>query len=449
MFGMFIGWRINMQKLLENKLGIKFLVIGALVVMLLIPIVMIKGLIYDRENMQRTVENDIASSSSGEQTVMGPFIEVEYTEPAISEGKEVERIRNMYILPEQFYLNSKLNSFEKYRGIYKALLYRTQNKAHGQFKLSGMAHIPKERINKISLALAIEDVRGVGLGSKIALAGQTRPIYPGTNVERRPDGIHVKLDKDALDLTQPLDYTINFDLQGMKSLYFVPVGKETSIELDADWPHPSFVGDFLPQQSNITDSGHSARWITNPFSTNMAGTFESCGIKGDCNRHGVRKIGVSLIEPVDHYLKGHRAVNYALMIILLVFATFFLLEIFRAKPIHPIQYGFVGLALAVFYLLLISLSEHIGFGLAYGISSIASVALLSIYVAGMLNSSKQGGICFGAMAVLYAVLYGLLSAEDYALLMGSILCFAVLGLVMTLTRKVDWYSGKMTVTERT
>lgn len=428
-----------MQKLFQNKLGSKFALVGALVVMLLIPLTMIKGLINDRQRMQIKVEQDIAASSSGVQTVSGPFIRVEYQQPVTVKDRTELETRSLFILPESFYVNSELKSFEKFRGIYKALLYRSVNQASGHFDLSPIARLPPEYITDINLAMGIGDVRGIGLGSEITLIDKSYPIHPGTGVSSMPDGIHVKLKLDELEIEKPLNYAINFELQGMRDLFFVPVGKETRIELNADWPHPSFIGDYLPVESTITDAGHSARWETNPFSTNMAGTFETCVINDNCFSSATRKIGVSLIEPVDHYLKSHRAINYALMIILLVFATFFLLEIFRAKPIHPIQYGFVGLALAVFYLLLISMSEHMGFILAYVISALASVSLLSIYVSGMLRSSRQGGICFAVLSTLYAVLYGLLSAEDYALLMGSLLCFVVLGLLMVLTRKVDWY----------
>lgn len=152
-------------------------------------------------------------------------------------------------------------------------------------------------------------------------------------------------------------------------------------------------------------------------------------------------MGVELIDPVDHYLKSHRAINYSLLVITLVFASFFLLELFQARPVHPVQYGFVGLALALFYLLLISLSEHTGFNWAYVISVLASTCLLSVYVGGMLDNTKQGTVFGASLLCLYGLLFGLLEAESYALLMGTLLCFVILSVVMVITRNVDWYQG--------
>lgn len=432
---------------LQNKPGIKLIVIVALTLMLLIPLMMIKGLNYERQATQHQVERDIAASSSGEQTITGPFITVNYHYTVTQYNEQIEKNAQLFILPQSYYVNTDLTTYEKYRGIYKALLYRAKTEATGAFEFSRLHELAPESIDSITLSIGVADVRGIGLGSRVMWGGESYQIHPGSGIEAIPDGIHIKLPLSLTTQSEAVDYQIDFELQGMKDLYFVPVGKETRIDLTADWPHPSFAGDYLPIESTISDQGHSASWITNPFSTNLEAKFDTCVIANQCTAADTPKIGVSLIEPVDHYLKSHRAINYAILIILMVFATFFLLEIFRAKPIHPIQYGFVGLALAVFYLLLISLSEHTGFNIAYGISALCSITLLSIYVSGMLNSSKQGGICFAALTLLYSALFGLLSAEDYALLMGSLLCFIVLGLLMLLTRKVDWYQGGKMVSD--
>lgn len=429
-----------MKNLFQNTIGLKFIIIGVLTVMLLIPIAMISDLIRDRQGTQIDVEREIAQRSSKAQTVVGPFIHVQYHEYVLIDGKETKKDREQFILPETLFVNSKLNSFEKYRGIYKAQLYQSTNELTGQIDFSALGDIAVEAIDAVNLVLAISDVRGIGIGTSLVLNGEKQTLTPGTGLEYRAHGLRVELDYTAFDHDQSLPFRINFDLRGMKKLNIVPVGKETRIDMSADWPHPSFIGDFLPAESDINDQGFKAHWTTNSFATSMGDVFSSCIQYNACDDENLNSVGVNLIDPVNHYLKNHRAVSYAILIILLVFSCFFLLEVLRAKPIHPIQYGFVGLALAVFYLLLISLSEHIGFTWAYICSAVASIGLLSIYVTGMLHDSKQGAICFGSLSVLYAMLYSMLSAEDYALLMGSLLCFMVLSMLMMLTRKIDWYS---------
>jgi inner membrane protein len=193
--------------------------------------------------------------------------------------------------------------------------------------------------------------------------------------------------------------------------------------------------------SEVSEDGFNAQWASNNFSTNIAQLFQSClSSNHACHELEQRQMGVDLIDPVDHYLKSHRAVNYSLLVITLVFASFFLLELFQARPVHPVQYGFIGLALALFYLLLISMSEHLGFNWAYVVSAVASTGLLCVYVSGMLSNTKHGAIFGACLLTLYGLLFGLLQAESYALVMGTLLCFAILSFTMVITRNIDWYA---------
>ncbi|NRA85026.1 MAG: inner membrane CreD family protein, partial [Gammaproteobacteria bacterium] len=207
----------------------------------------------------------------------------------------------------------------------------------------------------------------------------------------------------------------------------------------ANWPHPNFVGNFLPLKPVIDDSGFSAMWQTTFFSTNLPDIMNSCIERGKCEAMNNTTLGVSLVDPVNQYLKTERAIKYAELFILLTLFSFMLFEIFKRLSIHPIQYAFVGIAMAVFYLLLLSLSEHIEFNLAYLISSVSCAAILGIYISGVLGELKHGLIFSGGILMLYLILFGLLAAEDFALLMGSIFVFLVLAAVMIMTRKIDWY----------
>jgi len=346
---------------------------------------------------------------------------------------------NMTLLPESLNVSSNLATFEKYRGIYKALLYRSQNQFEGRFKTSALAVLADKKIKRLNLILAISDIRGIGQGSHINVNERSYELLPGTQLDQLPQGIRVELDYETIRKSEVLPYQIGLNLQGMRQLSFAPVGKNSSLTMQADWPHPSFVGDYLPIESSISAQDFSASWQTNYFATNLKELFNQCLFRNECTLFKQRNMGVNLVDSVNHYLKNYRASNYAILVIVLIFASFFLLEVLRDEPIHPVQYGFVGLALAIFYLLLISLSEHLGFNIAYLLSALASAILLSVYVAGMLKNSKHGGLFLCGVLFIYSLLYGLLSAEDYALLMGSVLVFVVLSLIMMLTRRVNWY----------
>ncbi|MCL1137363.1 cell envelope integrity protein CreD [Shewanella pneumatophori] len=440
-----------MKKILNNQVVNKFGFVLLLFVLLQIPLTMVTDLISERSYRLEEVRSEIARSSTGEQRIIGPFITVNFTEVVNHEGKSYFSEHRKYILPEVFNFDADLESYAKYRGIYQARLYKADSHLTGSFDLNRITAIAPEKINSISMVVGVADSRGLIKLNKMQLDGKTIEVQPGTGLNQFAQGFHTNLDlaqllaisdnKEAKTSLQLLKFDFSFLLQGMESIQISPIGKESNISMASAWPHPSFTGDFLPISSDISDNGFNAQWVSNNFSSNISQLFEHCMVdKAACAELERRQMGVDLIEPVDHYLKSHRAVNYSLLVITLVFASFFLLELFQARPMHPVQYGFVGLALALFYLLLISLSEHTGFNWAYIMSAIASTLLLSIYVGGMLANAKHGRLFGLCLMGLYGLLFGLLQAESYALLMGSLLCFAILSLLMVMTRNVDWYA---------
>ncbi len=425
-----------MKKVLNNQLGMKFGLMLFLFLLFQIPVSMVSNLISERSQRQDEVRNDIARSSSGEQRIIGPFLMINYAENNSFNTKELRR----FILPETFDMNAKLDSFEKYRGIYHARLFKAQTTLKGAFDLTGLNELNEFTIKKVSLVVGIQDSRGLIRLDDMKLGGASIEISPGTGLNQFPQGFHRELLIKNLNTAKSLTFDLNFLLQGMGQLQVTPIGDRSTVELSSVWPHPSFIGDYLPVSSTISKAGFNAQWSSNNFSTNIKQLFQAClSAQNDCREFKQRQMGVDLISPVDHYLKSHRAVNYSLLVITLVFASFFLLELFQASSVHLVQYGFVGLALALFYLLLISMSEHIGFNWAYVVSSAASTGLLSVYVGGMLNNSKHGTVFGISLLALYGMLFGLLQAESYALLMGTLLCFAILSLVMMLTRNINWY----------
>jgi inner membrane protein len=237
------------------------------------------------------------------------------------------------------------------------------------------------------------------------------------------------------------EFRIALSLLGTEKLDIVPVGATTAVSLRSPWPHPSFGGRILPEAgTKVSGEGFSANWRTSHFATNLAQLHQRCVATHQCDAFTQHSLTVSFIEPVDLYQTVERAVKYGFLFIGLTFAAFFLFEILKRLAIHPIQYALVGIALAVFFLLLVSLSEHLGFGPAYAIAAACCVALIGYYVGHVLKNMRRGAIFGFALAALYGLLYVVLRLEDHALLMGSLLVFACVAAALVATRRVDWYT---------
>jgi inner membrane protein len=438
---------------MNRSLTLKLGAIALLILLLLIPLLMINGVIQDRQQLRDGVLEDIARSSSYSQQLSGPLMVVPYrktvrtwktNEKTNQRYQDVGEERGrLYFLPERFELDGQVQTELRSRGIYEARLFHADNRISGSFSVPAQLGIKEDfadyRFDQPFLAVGISDIRGIENALKLELNGQKLDFVPGSQVGWLGEGVHVTL--PALDTQQATELAFGFDLrlQGTGQLQVLPVGKTSKVSLAANWPHPSFIGNYLPAQREITDQGFTANWQTSFFSTNLQEALNSCVSGGHCEAFSGRSFGVSFIDPVDQYLKSDRAIKYALLFIVLTFAGFFLFEVLKSLAVHPVQYALVGVALAFFYLLLLSLSEHIGFALAYLLSASSCVALIGFYVCHVLRSVRHGLSFSAGLAALYGLLYGLLSAEDYALLMGSLLLFGLLGVFMVLTRKLDWY----------
>ncbi|WP_085709171.1 MULTISPECIES: cell envelope integrity protein CreD [unclassified Pseudomonas] len=438
-----------MNKNLTMKLG----AIALLILLLLIPLLMIDGIIDDRQQRRDGVLEDIARSSSYSQQISGPVMVVPYRKVIRTwktrekNGEQYlelsEERGRLYFLPERFELDGQVQTELRARGIYEARLFHAENRISGHFSLPAQLGITEDftdyHFEAPFLAIGISDIRGIENALKLELGSQRLDFVPGTQVGWLGEGVRATL--PALDTTQATELAFGFDLrlQGTGSLQVLPVGKTSRVNLAANWPHPSFIGNFLPAKREVTDQGFTADWQTSFFSTNLQEAMSRCASGNDCEAFNGRSFGVSFIDPVDQYLKSDRAIKYALLFIVLTFAGFFLFEVLKSLAVHPVQYALVGVALAFFYLLLLSLSEHIGFALAYLLSASGCVLLIGFYVCHVLRSVRHGLSFSAGLAALYGLLFGLLSAEDYALLMGSLLLFGLLGVFMVLTRNLDWY----------
>lgn len=446
------------------RLTFKVVAVFFVSLFLIVPISHVESLVRERKDTRDQVVADIAKSAGYSQTVNGPYLIVPFeqrvkrwTEEATDKPRQlIEEVTSgeLVFLPRKFDVEGDVDIQERARGIYRARVFGLTSALSGEFEIAANYGIT-DNVDDYSfgtpyLALGLSDIRGIGRGLALQWGDEQASFEPNTTPTgsvRGPalsrvlsSGVHATLPNVAASAPRVTSFSIRLSLQGTSELHVVPVGRSSAVQLSSNWPHPSFVGEFLPKTRTVTDVGFDATWETSFFATNLEALVERChsASEGACSELATKTFAVSFVDPVDHYLKSERATKYAFLFVGLTFALFFLFEVLRRFSVHPVQYGLVGLALAVFFLLLLSLSEHLGFVLAYVVSAAASVLLIGYYVVPILGSVRNASGFGAALAGLYGVLYGILTSEDYALLTGSLVVFSVLGLVMVVTRNVNW-----------
>jgi inner membrane protein len=461
-----------MQKSLLKKL----FTILALMLLLSIPLLMIESTIRERLNYRDQAVRSIAEDSVGEQTLFGPIIVIPYTEYFMVEELEsaqskikVQRqrseTRNYYIYPSELNITSVVDTDHRYRGIHKVLIYHGKNALTGKFDLPKADMLKKNHtqshieVGQAYVSIGLSDTRGLRNTPSIVLDGKSYEFTQNSQLNSYKHGIHAPINFHFNQNPTSISFSLQLAIDGIEQLAFIPLGKNTQVSLQSTWPHPQFFGRFLPspKERKISKNGFSANWNISSLSSQAQQQFLRAElINSNTNvsaeapsvsqpQNMIDTFGVAFIEPINIYSQSDRAIKYGLLFIALTFSAFFLFEILKQLPIHPIQYSLVGMALAIFFLLLVSLSEHILFLYAYLIASAACILLIGIYLAHVLNSKKRGYSFATALTVLYAVLYGLLQSENNALVLGSMLLFGILTAIMMVTRKIDWYQlGKMT-----
>ncbi|MBW3808089.1 cell envelope integrity protein CreD [Aeromonas jandaei] len=422
----------------------KIFLLLLLSLLLMVPVQSIMELNRERQIYRNQAIQSIMASSSGPQRLMGPVIVQPYTRSVTVEqdGKRFVRQEQTYryLLPEQLDVQATMEVTPRKLGIYQAQVYQTRLSLSGRLPTAAqlqesapLAGDDELVAGKPYLSLVLSDARGINSVPELQLGKQRTPFAPGARLGSTLAGIHAPLDSLP---QQDGTFHLELNLQGMNELEVVPLGRESKLQLAGNWPHPNFIGDFLPASRSLNQEGFSASWQTSWFATDMESRFNRAMNGGE----GVLPtFSVSLVQPVDHYQLNERAAKYALLFIGLTFISFFMFELLKGLRVHPIQYALVGMGLAIFYLVLLALTEHLGFGWAYLVAALASVLLNGFYLSHVLGGPKQG-IGFAALlGLVYAILYSLLQAEEIALLLGALLLFATLALIMLLTRKLDWY----------
>jgi len=429
---------------LRASVTIKLFFIGLLILIMLIPMGMIESVIHERSRLYVSAKQDIMSAWGREQTVGGPMLTLPYRVVHIDDkGNKQVRRSLAHFLPEQVRVRGQLDTQMRYRGIYQVPVYTARLAFSGRIAPPDIERLgidPRDvDWDGAYLSVAIADARGIKDPMTLRSSLGNGTFEPG--------GVKVRgFDKQVFvpvsGMSKPgatSDFQFAFDLilNGTEKLAFLPIGDRTEVVLTSTWPSPSFVGAHLPEQRNIDTKGFSAEWKVLDLGRDYPSEWRDGQIPAKLIVRSA--FGVNLFVPVSTYQKSTRATKYAVLFIGLSFLAYFMFELFGKMRLHPFQYLLVGFANCLFYLLLLSLSEHTSFALAYAVSAIASTALVVAYSVGILQHRSHALTMLALLSGLYAFLYVTLRAEQYAMLIGAVALFAILAAVMYLTRRLDWY----------
>ena len=433
----------NLLQRFGRSPAFKFIVICLLILLLMIPLLFVWSLTSERKGYASRAANEVSKAWSGPQNFRGPVIIVPVKKKEITRRQNKDSIitdvtKYAIFLPEEVDISAKVDTKELKRGIFTIPVYHSELSFKGRFEVPDLKRIEREFDEIVwadaVLATMISDVRGIKKTAELKLGSLSYKFRPGLGSGiRSAKGIHVPLTETQAKEGFPFEFAL--DVNGSKEIGFVPSGGETKVAVNSNWPHPSFDGAFLPEKRDISDDGFSANWSIPRLAR---GEGQSFVVNGPRSLLQNTLFNVRFYQPVGFYNLVDRSLKYALGFISIIFLSVFVLEILARKRVHWIQYVFVGLALIIFYLVLLGLSEHIGFEWAYLLAASATATLVGLYGGSAFKSSARGIVLFFVLATIYGLLYLLLRVEDYAMLIGSIAAFVLLSIVMYFTRNVDW-----------
>ncbi len=423
-----------------TSLTLKAGVIFLLTLLLTIPLLMVNFKIDDRLGRSRNAAHEIVNSWAGNQTISGPIIAVPYEKNISDKSGQNRTIQeNVYFLPQSLNIDAKLDPEIRYRGIYKTVVYTGDINITGTFSLEN--HDYENLLwRKAILIMGLSDLRGLTNGPKLTWNNASYNFLPGPQSEVVSSGIHSKIPiTNTTEKSRAFPFSINLTLKGSEHLYLLPLGMDSQVRINSTWPHPSFTGNFLPSKRTITDDGFSASWQIPYLARSYPQTFNGSQLYSIFKPINDSQFGVRFVQQMDHYKLTSRAVNYGILFIIFTFITFLLFEVNTRKPMHIMQYAMVGVSLITFFLILIALSEHTRFLIAYVAASIAITAQIVAYTYQTLKSFKCSITLAAILTGLYGYLYMTLLLEDYALIVGAISLFAAVCAAMFFTRNIDWY----------
>tara|TARA_B110000261_G_scaffold141600_1_gene162378 strand:+ start:649 stop:2016 length:1368 start_codon:yes stop_codon:yes gene_type:complete len=430
---------------LKASISIRLLTIGVLILLLLIPVSIVQDLIKERHERQEEAIKEVSDKWGSAQTLLGLVLTVPYITSSKVYNNDGEMIKWVesrayaHFLPDQLNIEGEILPEMRYRGIYEVTVYRSKMKISGIFSHPNFEDwkIPPEEIlwEEAYVALGLSDLRGIQEEVALHWGNDIYGFKPGVESDEViQKGISTRI-LIPPSSNEPWDFSLDLSINGSTSLSMVPLGKATHVELKSSWPSPSFDGAFLPDERTIDQEGFHASWkvlnLNRSYPQSFRGTVQ--GIYESA-------FGVNLWVPADDYQQTMRAAKYASLFIALTFLLFFFVQLLNGLRIHPVQYVIVGLALCVFYTLLIALSEHLSFALSYLMSSVTIILMITLFAHSFSKKRKLTQVIGGILILLYAFIYLIIQIEDYALLVGSLGLLFVLAITMYLSRKIDWYA---------
>jgi len=432
-----------MEKVEKFSLSItmKAFVIGFLTLIMLIPGFMIQNLISERQKRSEETIQKINAKWSNAQTLCGPVLVIPYSINGMDDKKNpVVENHTVNIVPEMLSVKTGLVPEERHYGIYKSILYKSDMEISGKFRKLDLQLPAYAQINwkEATIRIGISDLRGMTNDLDFVLNNTHFTAEAGGVPDVIGQGLVISLKKtDLLQSGNELVFTCHLKLNGSSNMNFIPVGKTTHVQMMGAWKSPGFIGSFSPEYK-IDNAGFTANWNVLHFNRNIPESWTDQQVKSFTET----SFGVNLVDTVDQYQQNMRSAKYALMFIALTFVVFFFVEILTRKKIHPLQYLLVGIALILFYSLLLSISEQLNFGAAYLIASITTIGLIVVYAHSIFKNYLSTGILASFLGVLYVFLYVVLQLEDIALLCGSVGLFIILGVIMYLSGKINFYKSE-------
>ena len=449
----------RLNRWIKESITIKLMSIGFLVLILLIPSSWIESLITERQSRAESVIQEISAKWSGEQSMVGPILVIPFIQrEKIDKGKDGIEIREWtekaFFLPEKLDITGKVDPQILHRGIFEAAVYESELNLTANFNIPDFVKLNIAETDVLwkesYLILGLNDLRGISKNPTIKIGDQELLGEPSSQIgltnqyKNGNDEANANVMSSENGIIAPLQWqskadfsssaSIKLNLKGSSMLYFVPVGKTTRVSLQGPWASPSFDGSFLPSSRDVNEAGFTAQWdilhYNRPFSQEWMGAGQK--VSGS-------EFGVKLLIPVDQYQKSMRTAKYGVLIILLTFVSLFMVEIMRKVRIHPFQYILIGAALIIYYSLLLSFSEHVGYNLAYFLASAATVLLVSLYSKTFLPERRLVLIFSFLLVFFYAFIFVIIQLQDYSLLLGSIGLFFIISLLMYFSKNIKWY----------
>lgn len=431
----------SISHFIRESVSIKILTIFILSLLLMIPMEFVGSLIHERESLRQSAVNEVNDIWARRQSVYGPVLTLPINKEVIEDGKVKVVRENAYILPTQLNVIGGLKPQKLKRSIYEVVVYDSRLTFNGDFNNIGkyIDNLSDYEIlwDKAFLTINISDLRGVKNRVIFNWNNTEYPVEAGSLITGLVNtGITINnIAKDSSDINNS-EFSFTLDIQGSEYLGFVPLGKETNVTLNSDWQDPSFTGSFIPDDRKTGKDGFDASYKILEINRSYPQFWV-----GERNIESIfsSEFGVNLLLPMNDYQKATRSTKYAILAIMLTFLTFFLSEVFNKKGVHPFQYILIGLALVLFYTLLVAISEHTNFDIAYLISSISIIAMIVLYSYAVLRSVRQFSVLAGILILTYSFVYITLQLQTYALLIGSVGLTAILALTMYITRNINWY----------